>query len=80
MTVNHERGTEIVGTYLALSTPDRRWPSAADVTDLAGGVRQRLRLAGTSATAGCGAEARAGWGLLVSDPAACRPAGTVRSP
>ncbi|WP_410809267.1 hypothetical protein [Micromonospora sp. 067-2] len=41
-----ERGTEIVGTYLALSSPDRRWPSAADVTDVAGGgLRQRLRAA-----------------------------------
>ena len=39
-----ERGTEIVGTYLAMSLPDRRWPSAADVADVAGsGLRQRLR-------------------------------------
>ncbi|MEU4427969.1 hypothetical protein AB0F81_45725, partial [Actinoplanes sp. NPDC024001] len=39
-----ERGTEIVGTYLALASPDRRWPSAADAGDLAaGGLRQRLR-------------------------------------
>ena len=49
-----ERGTEIVGTYLALAAPDRRWPSAADVSDLAGGgVRERLRAAGaTGLTAG----------------------------
>ncbi|MFF0155039.1 hypothetical protein [Micromonospora sp. NPDC005203] len=38
------RGTEIVDTYLALSSPDRRWPSVADLTDIAGGgLRQRLR-------------------------------------
>lgn len=44
-----ERGTEIVGTYLALSSPGRRWPSAADVTDLAGGgLRQRLRAVGAT--------------------------------
>ncbi len=44
-----ERGTEIVGTYLALSSPDRRWPSAADVADLAGGgLRQRLRAVGAT--------------------------------
>lgn len=43
------RGTEIVGTYLALSSPDRRWPSVADVTDVAGGgLRQRLRAIGTT--------------------------------
>ncbi|MFY1702291.1 hypothetical protein ACN28G_11190 [Micromonospora sp. WMMA1923] len=43
------RGTEIVGTYLALSSPDRRWPSVADVTDVAGGgLRQRLRATGAS--------------------------------
>ncbi|GIF16651.1 hypothetical protein [Actinoplanes teichomyceticus] len=45
----NERGTEIVGTYLALSSPDQRWPSAADVTDLAGGgLRQRLREVGAT--------------------------------
>jgi hypothetical protein len=45
----HERGTEIVGTYLDLAAPQRRWPSAADVADLAGGgLRERLRAAGTS--------------------------------
>ena len=44
-----ERGTEIVGTYLDLAAPERRWPSAADVSDLAGGgVRQRLRAAGAT--------------------------------
>jgi len=43
------RGTEIVGTYLALSSPDRRWPSVADVTDVAGGgLRQRLRAIGAT--------------------------------
>lgn len=43
------RGTEIVGTYLALSSPDRRWPSLADVTDVAGGgLRQRLRAIGAT--------------------------------
>ena len=44
-----ERGTEIVGTYLALSSPDRQWPSVADVADLAGGgLRQRLRAVGAT--------------------------------
>lgn len=44
-----ERGTEIVGTYLALSSPGRRWPSAADAADLAGGgLRQRLRAVGAT--------------------------------
>ncbi|TDB77509.1 hypothetical protein [Micromonospora sp. KC721] len=43
------RGTEIVGTYLALSSPDRGWPSVADVTDVAGGgLRQRLRAIGAT--------------------------------
>ncbi|KKK04846.1 hypothetical protein [Micromonospora sp. HK10] len=43
------RGTEIAGTYLALSSPDRRWPSVADVTDVAvGGLRQRLRAVGAT--------------------------------
>lgn len=43
------RGSEIVGTYLALSSPGRRWPSAADVTDLVGGaLRQRLREVGAT--------------------------------
>ncbi|WP_433350661.1 hypothetical protein [Micromonospora sp. CA-111912] len=43
------RGTEIVGTYLALSSPDRRWPSVADVTDVAGGgLRPRLRAIGAT--------------------------------
>ena len=38
------RGAEIVGTYLDLAGPDRRWPSAADVADLAsGGFQQRMR-------------------------------------
>ncbi|MEV0428078.1 hypothetical protein [Micromonospora sp. NPDC050495] len=33
-----------MGTYLALSSSDRRWPSIADVIDVAGGgLRQRLR-------------------------------------
>ena len=44
-----ERGTEIVDTYLALSSPDRRWPSAVDVIDVAGGgLRQRLRAVGAT--------------------------------
>jgi hypothetical protein len=44
-----ERGTEIVDTYLALSSPDRRWPSAADIADLAGGgMSQRLRVVGAT--------------------------------
>ncbi|KXK61939.1 hypothetical protein AWW66_10890 [Micromonospora rosaria] len=42
-----ERGAELVGTYLDLAGPGRRWPSPADATDLLrGGVRQRLRAAG----------------------------------
>ncbi|SCE95128.1 hypothetical protein GA0074695_2402 [Micromonospora viridifaciens] len=43
------RGAEIVGTYLDLAEPDRRWPSPADVADmLAGGIRERLRAAGAA--------------------------------
>jgi hypothetical protein len=45
----NQRGTEIVGTYLALSSSDQRWPSAADAADLAGGgLRQRLRAVGAT--------------------------------
>ncbi|MGC4764365.1 hypothetical protein ACLQ20_16045 [Micromonospora sp. DT46] len=43
------RGAEIVGTYLDLSGPGRRWPSPADAADLVrGGLRQRLRAAGAA--------------------------------
>ncbi|MEV4541170.1 hypothetical protein [Micromonospora echinaurantiaca] len=43
------RGAEIVGTYLDLAGPDRRWPSLADAADLLrGGLRQRLRAAGAA--------------------------------
>ncbi|MFG2007689.1 hypothetical protein ACGFNF_01260 [Micromonospora sp. NPDC048868] len=43
------RGAEIVGTYLDLAGPGRRWPSPADAADLVrGGVRQRLRAAGAA--------------------------------
>ncbi|SCL68753.1 hypothetical protein GA0070606_4870 [Micromonospora citrea] len=43
------RGTEIVGTYLDLADPGRRWPSPADAADLLrGGLRQRLRAAGAA--------------------------------
>jgi hypothetical protein len=43
------RGAEIVGTYLDLAGPDRRWPSILDVADvLAGGGRERLRAAGAA--------------------------------
>ncbi|MFU8854132.1 hypothetical protein ACNAW0_24575 [Micromonospora sp. SL1-18] len=43
------RGAEIVGTYLALAGPDRRWPSPADTADLVrGGLRQRLRASGAA--------------------------------
>ncbi|MEO3817143.1 GlsB/YeaQ/YmgE family stress response membrane protein [Plantactinospora sp. B24E8] len=39
-----ERGDEIVGTYLDLVDPKRRWPSPADAADLLrGGLRERLR-------------------------------------
>ncbi|MBL6275821.1 hypothetical protein JMF97_06565 [Micromonospora fiedleri] len=45
-----ERGDEIIGTYLDLAGPDRRWPSLAEATDLGrGGLRQRLRAAGAAA-------------------------------
>ncbi|WP_033343154.1 hypothetical protein [Catenuloplanes japonicus] len=45
----HERASEIVGTYLDLTTPGQRRPSPADVADLAaGGLRQRLRTAGAA--------------------------------
>jgi hypothetical protein len=48
----HERGTEIVDTYLALAAPERRWPSAADVLDVAGGgLRARLRATGATGIA-----------------------------
>ncbi|TCB90277.1 hypothetical protein E0H26_27260 [Micromonospora zingiberis] len=44
-----ERSEEIVGTYLDLAGPGRRWPSPADVADLVrGGLRQRLRAAGAN--------------------------------
>ncbi|MGW4502687.1 hypothetical protein ACWENR_29290 [Micromonospora sp. NPDC004336] len=43
------RGAEIVGTYLDLAEPGRRWPSPADAADLLrGGLRQRLRAAGAA--------------------------------
>ncbi|GAA2183419.1 hypothetical protein [Micromonospora lupini] len=43
------RAGEIVGTYLDLADPDRRWPSIFDAADvLAGGVRERLRAAGAA--------------------------------
>ncbi|MFI0791624.1 hypothetical protein ACH4OY_02820 [Micromonospora rubida] len=43
------RGAEIVGTYLDLAGPDRRWPSILDAADvLAGGGRERLRAAGAA--------------------------------
>ncbi|MEH1098817.1 hypothetical protein [Micromonospora sp. CPCC 205561] len=43
------RGAEIVGTYLDLAAPGRRWPSPADAADLLrGGLRQRLRAAGAA--------------------------------
>ncbi|MBQ1025496.1 hypothetical protein [Micromonospora sp. C95] len=45
----HDRGDEIVGTYLDLADPRRRWPSVADAADLVrGGLRQRLRAAGAT--------------------------------
>ena len=31
------RGAELTGTYLELAASDQRWPSMADVTDLAVG-------------------------------------------
>ncbi|WP_238015831.1 hypothetical protein KZZ52_28345 [Dactylosporangium sp. AC04546] len=44
-----ERGDEIVGTYLDLAAPGRRWPGPADAADLVrGGVRQHLRAAGAT--------------------------------
>ncbi|GGM61988.1 hypothetical protein GCM10011608_53880 [Micromonospora sonchi] len=44
-----DRGDEIVGTYLDLAGPGRRWPSLADAADLGrGGLRQRLRAAGAT--------------------------------
>ncbi|MFF4875950.1 hypothetical protein [Micromonospora sp. NPDC000668] len=43
------RGAEIVGTYLDLAAPGRRWPSPADAVDvLRGGLRQRVRAAGAA--------------------------------
>ncbi|GIJ21254.1 hypothetical protein [Micromonospora lutea] len=44
-----DRADEIVGTYLELADPRRRWPSPADAADLVrGGLRQRLRAAGVT--------------------------------
>ncbi len=44
-----DRGDEIVGTYLDLAGPERRWPTLADAADLVrGGLRQRLRAAGAT--------------------------------
>jgi hypothetical protein len=41
-----ERGSELVDTYLSMTAPGRKRPSAADVADLAvGGLRQHLRIA-----------------------------------
>lgn len=60
------RATEIVGTYLAMSAPDRRWPSVADVTDVAaGGLRQRLRAIGATGI-GPGARLAAPLALLTA--------------
>ncbi|MBY8873933.1 hypothetical protein K7640_19060 [Micromonospora sp. PLK6-60] len=43
------RGAEIVGTYLDLAAPGRRWPTPADAVDLArGGLAARLRAAGAT--------------------------------
>ncbi|MEV0156862.1 hypothetical protein AB0H57_24465 [Micromonospora sp. NPDC050686] len=43
------RGAEIVGTYLDLAAPGRRWPAPADALDLArGGLAARLRAAGAT--------------------------------
>ncbi|MCX5066507.1 hypothetical protein OOJ91_11525 [Micromonospora lupini] len=43
------RGAEIVGTYLDLAAPGRRWPSPADAADLLrGGLRQRVRVTGAT--------------------------------
>lgn len=42
-----DRSDEIVGTYLAISPPDRRRPSIADLADVvAGGLGNRLRATG----------------------------------
>ncbi|MFY1616905.1 hypothetical protein [Micromonospora sp. WMMD736] len=43
------RGSEIVGTYLDLAEPGRRWPTPADAVDLLrGGLRQRVRATGAT--------------------------------
>ncbi|MEU7924591.1 hypothetical protein [Micromonospora sp. NPDC049107] len=43
------RGAEIVGTYLDLAEPGRRWPTPADAVDLLrGGLRQRVRATGVT--------------------------------
>jgi hypothetical protein len=72
-----QRGTELTGTYLELAARDQRWPSMADVTDLAvGGMRERVRgtglpdgfrLAGTLALLTTTALA-AGWTALELRP------------
>lgn len=72
----NERGTEIVGTCLALAAPDRRWPSAADVIDLAGGgLRQRVRSAGAT---GLGPGARLAGTLALSTTTALAGCWAVR--
>ncbi|WP_405099250.1 hypothetical protein [Micromonospora sp. NBC_01412] len=44
-----DRGAELVGTYLDLASEGRRRPSLADAADLVGGgLRERLRAAGTA--------------------------------
>lgn len=74
-----ERGEEIIGTYLALARPGRRWPSPADAADvLAGGFREQLRAhraegllagLGLAATLALGLSgAVAAWLLLHSAP------------
>ncbi|MEU7757184.1 hypothetical protein AB0B57_17960 [Micromonospora sp. NPDC049101] len=43
------RGAEIVGTYLELADPGRRWPSPADAADVVrAGLRQRVRATGAA--------------------------------
>jgi hypothetical protein len=61
-----ERGTELAGTYLELAAPRRRWPSPADVVDVAGGgLRQRVRAAGATAI-GSGVRLAATLALLMT--------------
>ncbi|MFI1193947.1 hypothetical protein ACH4T9_11910 [Micromonospora sp. NPDC020750] len=77
-----DRGAELVGTYLDLASEGRRRPSLADAADLVGGgLRERLRVAGTAGLLSgvrlaavlafpTAAALAAGWSVLEAHPPA----------